>query len=390
MKKTIGSFLSVCLFTGLIGCSNHSLTSTNAFLSSPTANAKESKIVHLHEQEKLDHWFQTAKKEGPTNKRIKALENIAMYYNWHGGHIKEAKKFFGSMPLRDNLDVVEAAFREAAVMDPYDMDLKYDLASTQVFHHEVPKALKTYKQILKMDNNNFKARLAYALYSKAEGDEQAFKTNYNQLEKINKKRANKYKSRLKDVERIEDMKINGEIPNHLPDNGNHAFVVLGAGLSDNGQIQKPLLERLKAAKKAAEKYPHSKVIVTGGVPRKGRTEAAAMYHWLVNNGIKKDRIIKEDMAMDTVENALFSMDIAENQKIKDITLITSASHMKRALVIFNEVNKDVYNDPHRKITHIAYMDEDQNRSKMSKQEEIAVYRDLLRASGIWVFPGLQR
>ncbi|MFC7395560.1 ElyC/SanA/YdcF family protein [Scopulibacillus cellulosilyticus] len=392
MKKAVSALLSVCLLPSLIACSNHSTISTDTVPSSSIANAKESKII-LHDQRKLSQWFKTAKKDGPTGRRIKALENIAMYYNWHhDSNIKEAKEeLFGNTPLHDNLDVVEAAFREASVMDPYDSDLKYSLASTQIFHHEVPEALKTYQQILKLDHDNFKARLAYALYSKAEGHEQDFKTNFNQLEKINKTRANDYKNRLKDVERIKAMKINGQIPNHLPDNGSHAFILLGAGLSDQGKIQKPLLGRLEVAKKAAEKYPRSKIIVTGGSPKEGKTEAAAMYDWLVKSGINKDRIIKEDMAMDTVENALFSMDIAEKQKINDITLITSASHMKRALVIFNEINKDIYNNRYRKMTHIAYMNEDQNKAeKVSKDEEIAIYRDLIRASGIWVFPGLQR
>src|SRR5690625_1036752 len=102
------------------------------------------------------------------------------------------------------------------------------------------------------------------------------------------------------------------------------------------------------------------------------------------------------MATDTVENALFSMDIARNEEVKDITVISSATHMRRALVIFNEVSQmmEKKGDPStdRHITNTVYMDfeNDEEMNKVSKDEELVIYRDLIRATGIWQFPGLQR
>ncbi|WP_052759389.1 YdcF family protein [Paenibacillus sp. DMB20] len=58
--------------------------------------------------------------------------------------------------------------------------------------------------------------------------------------------------------------------------------------------------------KAKDDYPNSIIVVTGGVPKNGVTEADNMTKWLVEHGVAESRILPENQSTDTVENALFT------------------------------------------------------------------------------------
>ena len=336
------------------------------------------------------------KTDEPTSDRIDQLKEIAMYYYWHGGDLEKAEKeIFKGITLKGKYDVVEHAFKEATLIDPYNLDLKFSLASTQIIQKKIPEALQTYKQILNLDPNNFNANLLYGVYSKINGDIRAYTSAISKLKRIDSKKANEYIRKLKTTESIINSKLNTEVPQHLPQK-DHAIVILGYALADDGSMRQPLMERLKVGLAIAKQYPHSKIIVTGGVPKQGITEAEAMSNWLISQGIKKDRIILEDKSTDTVENALFTTAILEKEGIKDVTLVTSASHMRRALTVFKEAS-DFYDkmngkNSNRNFTNVVYLDYPsiEEAHKVSKDEEFVIYRDLFRVSGIWQYPGLQR
>ncbi|PTL39129.1 ElyC/SanA/YdcF family protein [Alkalicoccus saliphilus] len=350
----------------------------------------------IAEADSIEELFERVANNSPTSERIQALEEIAMYYYWHGGDVLQAEEeVFEGITLHGDYDVVEEAFRQATEIDPYDTDLMYSLASAQILQQEIDEALHTYERMLNMEEDHFEAQLMHAIYSGIEGDDEAFESGMEALDTIDEERAASYRENITSVEEIQELSFNTEVPEDLPDE-NHAFVVLGYALSDEGEMEETLLERLKVAKEAAEQNPDSKLIVSGGVPRQGITEADVMHEWLIEEGIEEDRIIKEDMATDTVENGLFSMQIAEEEQIEDITMITSASHMRRALVIFEEVDDYITqkngSDVERDFSHVVYLDYDsvEEAETFEREEEIVVYRDLMRATGIWAYPGLQR
>ncbi|MGW5310200.1 YdcF family protein [Nocardia thailandica] len=110
-----------------------------------------------------------------------------------------------------------------------------------------------------------------------------------------------------------------------------AIVVLGFGLLPDGSMRAELGQRLHAGLVQAMMSPASPVIVTGGNPRNGVTEAQAMADWLALRGIARDRIHTETQAGSTVQNALFSAELMRALDIKNAVLITSADHMRRAL-----------------------------------------------------------
>ncbi|CAM3126699.1 YdcF family protein [Prescottella defluvii] len=112
------------------------------------------------------------------------------------------------------------------------------------------------------------------------------------------------------------------------------IVVLGAGLYDDGTMRPLLVSRLQAALQLAQRFPLAPIIVTGGVPKSGVTEAQAMRQWLVANGILPFRITEENTSRSTVENAVNTNRILADRGANGAVVVTSPDHLQRAMVDF--------------------------------------------------------
>lgn len=331
-----------------------------------------------------------------TSYRLNQLKEIAMYYYWHGGDLQKAEKeIFKGVTLKGKYDVVENAFKEATLIDPYDINLKFSLASAQLVQKKYADALATYKQILNLDPDNFQANLLFGLYSKLNGDEASYQSSLVKMKSIDPKKAQEFLDKYNTTDDYIKVKFNTEVPSNIPAKG-HAIVILGYALADDGTMREPMIERLKVGLAIAQKYPSSKIVVTGGVPKQGITESDAMTDWLVNQGIDKNRIIPENKSTDTVENALFTTAILEKENITDVTIVSSASHMRRALSVFQEATNfySKMNNANaiKNFSNAVYLDYPtlEEAQKVTKDETFVIYRDLFRVSGIWQFPGIQR
>lgn len=115
---------------------------------------------------------------------------------------------------------------------------------------------------------------------------------------------------------------------------NTAIVVLGYGLLPDGEMRPELVNRLYAGYVSALLSPAAPVIVTGGNPQNGVSEAAAMADWLIARGIDASRIFAETQANSTVQNAAFAARVMEAINAHAAILITSADHIARALSNF--------------------------------------------------------
>lgn len=121
-----------------------------------------------------------------------------------------------------------------------------------------------------------------------------------------------------------------EPPAAAKDFSKPAIVILGYGLNDNGTMRTILRRRVLTGLAVAQFFPQSPIIVTGGNPRNGRTEAGQMRNMLVLLGFPADRILVEDKASSTVQNAQFSVPLAERAGTSGIILVTSTTHQDRA------------------------------------------------------------
>lgn len=109
-----------------------------------------------------------------------------------------------------------------------------------------------------------------------------------------------------------------------------AVVILGYGLNPNGSMRTILRQRVLTGLTVAQFFPQSVIIVTGGNPQNGNTEAGQMRKMLMLLGFPDNRIIVEDSATSTVENARLSVPLAEAADTSGIIVVTSSTHQGRA------------------------------------------------------------
>ena len=125
----------------------------------------------------------------------------------------------------------------------------------------------------------------------------------------------------------------------IPDPATHAFVILGYELQ-NGEMTEELKGRCNAAAAAAEAFPETILVCSGGATGRNNpeqhTEAGLMRDYLAKTcGIDTARIFIDERALNTAENAINTFDILRSQNIETMTIITSAYHQRRAQVLYN-------------------------------------------------------
>ena len=127
-------------------------------------------------------------------------------------------------------------------------------------------------------------------------------------------------------------------PADLPVTGKHAFVVLGYEL-ENGEMRDELKARCNAAAAAAGAFPDSFLVCSGGATGEnnpeGHTEAGLMKDYLVRErGISAERILTDERAQNTLDNAVNTFAILKEQGIGTITVVTSSYHQCRANILY--------------------------------------------------------
>ena len=93
----------------------------------------------------------------------------------------------------------------------------------------------------------------------------------------------------------------------------------------------------------ARHYPEAKLVFTGGsgALTAGSSEAEYARILLTGLGVAPDRVTYEDRSRTTVENAVFSRDLVHPAPGEVWALVTSASHMPRAMGVFRGAGWDV-------------------------------------------------
>ena len=127
----------------------------------------------------------------------------------------------------------------------------------------------------------------------------------------------------------------------IVDGPTHAFVVLGYELKD-GQMTDELRGRCDAAAAAARTYPSTLLVCSGGATGKNNpdkhTEAGLMRDYLVGVcGIDATRVLVDERAMTTAENALNTMEMLKGAGVQTMTIVTSTYHQRWGQVVYDAV-----------------------------------------------------
>lgn len=127
-----------------------------------------------------------------------------------------------------------------------------------------------------------------------------------------------------------------------------AVVLLGGMVDPMGSTRKSpawndSIERLLITRELLQAGRARSVIVTGG--KYGTADLPAEAEYLAVElealGVEKSRIILEDQALNTRENATLTKAIVEKRGLKTLLLVTSAFHMRRARGCFEAVGLEV-------------------------------------------------
>ncbi len=197
------------------------------------------------------------------------------------------------------------------------------LWATEYDRNEIPRqAKKSIEKIINAYGSGFKG---------------IAKNHLQKLEKVSKESYKIWADVYRYWEWIENSMIEniGVAPDGIENPAEHAFIVLGFALNNDGTMKEELVGRLEVARASWEKYPESYLLVTGGVEKKGWTEGRRMKDWLVAKGVLESKIIIEEAAPDTAGNATNSFEILyKNYEIKSVSLITSQYHLKRGSLLY--------------------------------------------------------
>ena len=130
-------------------------------------------------------------------------------------------------------------------------------------------------------------------------------------------------------------------PSHGAPDG---IVVLGGAISpevsaarDEVVLNKSA-ERVTVVAELARRYPHARILFSGGSGELigGDSEAPFAFRLFETFGIARDRILLEDRARNTIENATFSQQLVRPKPGERWLLVTSAYHLPRAVGAFRK------------------------------------------------------
>lgn len=111
-----------------------------------------------------------------------------------------------------------------------------------------------------------------------------------------------------------------------------AIVVYGCAVADDGTASGGLDRRLTTALNAATSDPKAPIVVTGGAVANRFAEAHVMRDWLVQRGVDPKRIVVEDRARFTRENAMLAVPILQRLGATRVTVVTERFHVRRSVV----------------------------------------------------------
>lgn len=135
----------------------------------------------------------------------------------------------------------------------------------------------------------------------------------------------------------------------IPDTPNgDVIILLGGGvhedapdLSGIGFPSEDMLSRIITAVRLQKKL-NVPVIISGGIVFDSKkAEALIVKRFLIELGVSDKKIILEDKSRDTIENARYTTEICKRLGYKKPLLITSAYHMKRAVMSFSKMNVNI-------------------------------------------------
>lgn len=117
------------------------------------------------------------------------------------------------------------------------------------------------------------------------------------------------------------------------------ILILGAGVTDDGQPKPMLLERLNTGLALYQDGAAPKIVVSGDHGRVGYDEVNVMKDYLVEHGVPSEDIFMDHAGFSTYESMYRMRDVF---LLKSMIVVTQKYHLYRALYIANTLGIDSY------------------------------------------------
>lgn len=90
------------------------------------------------------------------------------------------------------------------------------------------------------------------------------------------------------------------------------------------------------------------LLMTGGAAHNQHTEAEVMADFAHSQGVPSEAIVRENQALNTIQNAYYSVEIMKTRGWKSAEVVSSPSHIRRASLIFTRfpIRYRVHGAPH--------------------------------------------
>jgi len=119
-----------------------------------------------------------------------------------------------------------------------------------------------------------------------------------------------------------------------------AIVVFAGGVGESGKVGQGYEERVYHAVELYREGYADKIIFSSGFIY-FLEEALVMKAVAISFGIPENAIILEEKASNTYENVKFTKEILDKKKMNSILLVSSPYHVRRALLVFNKIAKNI-------------------------------------------------
>ena len=290
--------------------------------------------------------------------------------------------------LSSNMEIVAERLKKAYELEPYRADLLFSIASAYVYNKDITNAIIFYNKILEIAPEDSDAHTYLAAWYLYQGNLSASDKHMKILKDLNPGRAAQTKKLFSVINHVASMPLSDRVESAdsaALTSGNTAIVTLGYALNPDGSMHDILIQRLEKTAEIAKQFPDALIILTGGVPQNNKTEGDLMRDWLIEKGIRPERLFPENFARSTVENALFSRYALAKHKIKQTILISSGSHVRRAQALFTIAS---WETGPRDNNYVAVAALDKPLAQLQKTSDgdlQGIYRDALKVFGLWSF-----
>jgi uncharacterized SAM-binding protein YcdF (DUF218 family) len=116
-----------------------------------------------------------------------------------------------------------------------------------------------------------------------------------------------------------------------------AIIVLGSPADSDGNPTPEQLARVTEGVNEYKRGTAARLILTGGAARNQFVEARVMARTAEAQGIPASAIFVEPQAMDTIQNACYSVRIMNAHGWRSAEVVSTAYHLPRARLIFNNL-----------------------------------------------------